>query len=1471
MRRLSVVLIVLLLAVSALHAATMRVPADAELLGRADLVVVATVDHVATRELPDHMIVTDHRLHVVDVVKGAAPMTIVVTEEGGMANGHGVAIPGSASYAKGTRVLAFLRDRGDGTYYTANMALGVFRFAGDRLTRETEGIESADGTDVPQGALPAREFVDYVRALADGQPATRPNVIAEKAFTPETNAALSTYVLKASDNTPLRWNCTPPAQCNVCTEPVNPSHTPSMCGFRISGTQTPTSSLNQIEALNDAMSAWNNDANSYINLTPNGTESKTGRTNDDVNDIVFDWDGSNPHPSCDAAIGCGIVYFNGSSNEHTFRGTTFYNITSSDVLVKHSASLGQNLFEAILAHELGHSVGFTHAPTSGNLMSSSLPSSAMAKLGSWDKEAAAEIYGNGLPCTPVSVQSTSGGGTVTNGTPAHLSVTVNSDSSAPITYQWYEGTSGNTSTPVGTNSASYTTSPITTTRNFWVRVTNSCGTADSATITVNPSVCTGPVINGTTGGGSVTFNTSAHLAVQVDASSTSPLSYQWYEGPTGNTSNPVGTNSSYTTPPITSSHTYWVKVSNACGSANSASIEVHPGACDAPSITTQPASQHVAAGGTATLHVAATGTGTLTFTWYTGPVGNTSTPVGNGPDFTTPALNSTATYWARVSSNCGSADSALATITVGTQCVPVTITSQPGSVQTTVGETVQLHVVASGDPTITYQWYAGDTGDTSHPVQSATPPGPPVPAGTLIIGPIPTAGTTKYWVRVSNGCATVDSVTVAVTALCPELTKPKIHTAPTVPYNVSYFVGWTGDLVKSPTFELQESRTEDFSGPVTTMVVNALQKQLSHGEVTTDTRFYYRVRAINGCTQQPSDYSNTTSTAVTQPQSPNSTEFHISVPATTSQSLTQNYIVPGFGTHATAGDTFSITTDVPWLSFSPAAGPLPSTGANVVISADTSALAIGTTTGTVHVTRTQPSGATAHGAVTNATSVSSTVPFSMSLVTPITPQPRDTNPPAGTMVIPATAHADGIGTRFQSDLRIVNAHDETVTYELNFTPSGNDGTQTGKSTTLDIGPNDSISLDDAVRAWYGAGVAGEPGLGTIEIRPIATISGGAPNPLLTYASSRTYSVTPQGTLGQYIPAIPLTAFIPNFSNGIVPQLSLQQVAQSATYRTNLGFVEGAGAPAELVARALDANNHVLAETPLHLDPYQHMPTSFSNVFPGLSLDDGRVEVEVTSSTGKVTAYASVLDNQTNDPLLVFPVQTGAVSQSRYVVPGVAELNAGSNFHTDMRIYNSASTPVSITLNYHPQAGDSTPPPAPVQLDLNPHEIRAIDSVLPTLWQLNATGGSVTLDAPNDTPLVVTARTFSRDAQGGTYGQFIPGVTALDAVGNGERSLEILQLEESPSYRANLGLVEVTGAPVDIEILGYTGTKLTSATQAHLDGNEFIQFGHIMSQLGFDNVYGGRVTVRVLGGSGRIAAYGSVVDNRTLDPTYVPAQ
>jgi len=1367
MRHAVAVVIVLLLAASSASAATFATaPSDRELLDRADVVVVARVLSSSGRAAADRMVYTDSLLEIEQVLKGnVTGDTITVSEVGGVANGHGVAVAGAPEYTTGSRVVTFLRQRPDGTYFTAYMALGNYRFGKSHgievLVRDSDGLEVESGDAF--AARPAQELIEYIR---DGAPvaARRPafiETLAQSGFQPQPNTAASAFVLIGNGN-PLRWKC--PSSCTI----------PWTEGLGQSGVNTP-------QGIQNAMAAWTNEPLAWITLSKSGTNNFSIPTNNDINDLIFNSnatvdDGGNGG-FCDSGLGCAFVYFNGPPFTHTFDGMLFNDIISSDVVIR-PAAFSQTLFEGVLGHELGHGIGFRHSnsgtPSTTNALMSSTVSGG-ATLKSWDIEAVATVYGNGLPCQGVAITNSTNSGTVTSGNTKTLTVSVSGTS--PFTYQWYEGTQGTTANPVGTNSSSFTTPPITQPRSYWVKVTNACGSAESPTITISPATTQ----------------------------------------------------------------------------------------CTAPAITVQPGNQTILAGGTATLTVEATGTAPLSYQWYQGSLGDTSNPVSTLQTFTTPALNATTSYWVRVTNSCqnGTANSTLATITVTQQCVQPSITSQPGNTSTALGSGITLVVGAGGTAPLAFQWYRGESLDTSQPIAGET-------SASYATPPFTTAGTFKFWVRVTNACGVANSATISVLVDCPALFVPVISAPPASPATSGYDVTWEvnpGPAVSA--YELQEATNSDFTQNLKTfVVVGATTKHIDpHSEITTDTRFYYRVLGTNACNQVKTAYSTTTSTLVTAPLPPNSSEFSISVPEGVNQGFTQNFLVPGFGETATPSDTFSITTDVPWLTVFPTSGALSAGGTTVQLTFNTSSLDVGTTTGTIVVDRFN--GPSAGNVSTHGTTPPISVPFGVSIVTPVSPVPRDTTPPPGTLIIPAIAHADGISTPFRSDVRIANTSTQPITYQLSFTPSGTNGTQVGKQTTLTIAARDSKGLDDIVKAWYGSGVLGESGLGTLEIRPLNGAS-----PLATFASSRTYAISNVGTLGQFIPAIPLESFVGNVSQNPLAKLSLQQIANSDAYRTNVGFVEGSGQGASMLLTLYDGNNNVLQTVTRTLNPYEHQQLRLVDVFTSApQVTDARMEVSVTSPGGKVTAYASVVDNKTSDPLLVFPVQAAATTAQHYVAPGIAELNNGSsNFHSDMRVFNGGSTPVEVSLSYFEQ-GSSTPNPTVVPRTIQPGQVLALDNILPTLWGLTASGGAVTVDAPSDASLVVTARTYSRNDQLGTYGQFIPGVTARDAVGMGERSLELLQLEQSAQYRTNLGLVEVTGKGVDLEISAYKpDTKLTTVVPFHLNPNQFIQLGRVFEfNFGMPTVYQGRISVKVVGGEGRVAAYGSVVDNRTVDPTYVPAQ
>jgi hypothetical protein len=833
----------------------------------------------------------------------------------------------------------------------------------------------------------------------------------------------------------------------------------------------------------------------------------------------------------------------------------------------------------------------------------------------------------------------------------------------------------------------------------------------------------------------------------------------------------------------------------------------------------------------------------------------------------TPALTKTSNFWVRASNTCGSTDSTTATVTI--PCNPPVIVTPPGNTSVNVGQSPILSVNVGG--VNTYQWFVGPSGVESNPIAGATGP-------VLNNFPLLTTGVTQIWVKVSNACGSANSAAANVTVNCAA-TRPTLTAPPAVPSSKSYPVSWSGNLQVDAKYELQESTVPDFSANVNTLTIaDGTSRTVGpHGEITKDTRFYYRVRSFTRCPSDPSAYSNTASVLVTAPLPRNLGNYSFTqLPCTGQCFITQLFHIDGFGgaagkTALDGGDGFNVTSDKPWITVSPSTGTLPADGIDVTMTIDASQLEVGSTQASLIVNR-MP-GAAKIGVKGN-TPTTTPVPVNVSTVAPVTAKPKDGNAPLNALLIPAVAHADGIGTRFVSDMRLTNTAAQSITYDITFTPSNIDGTTAGKQITLTVAAGSTTALNDIVKDWYGSGVEGEVGIGTLEIRP-RNYAAKTTAPSIAFASvaaSRTYAVTSTGTFGQFIPALPVMNFLAKASNSVI---SLQQLAQSPAYRTNLGLVEGLGQPADVLVKLFDDHGTLLAQRPLSLRPFEAQQTRLDTFFNGFtvngaaltSVTDGRVEVSVSSDGGRVTAYASVLDNATTDPLLVFPVDPANIAAKRYVVPGVAEFESPfSNFHTDMRIYNAAAIAADVTLNF----SGSTQLPA-VQRTIPAGQVLAVDNVLGTLW--NATGGgAVTVTTSDDSQLVVTARTFSRDANGGTFGQFIPGVTATDAVGVGDRSLQVVQLEQSPSFRSNLGMVEVTGNPVTVEILGFTPeSKVAAHAQQTLAGGQFIQLGNIFSSMGFGDVYNGRISIRAIGGTGRVAAYGSVVDARTADPTYVPAQ
>jgi hypothetical protein len=73
-----------------------------------------------------------------------------------------------------------------------------------------------------------------------------------------------------------------------------------------------------------------------------------------------------------------------------------------------------------------------------------------------------------------------------------------------------------------------------------------------------------------------TITRGGMAALTVNPSGTPPFSFQWYLGASGSTGFPAthGTAADLVTPPLTGDQTFWVRVSNACGSVDSTAVNV---------------------------------------------------------------------------------------------------------------------------------------------------------------------------------------------------------------------------------------------------------------------------------------------------------------------------------------------------------------------------------------------------------------------------------------------------------------------------------------------------------------------------------------------------------------------------------------------------------------------------------------------------------------------------------------------------------------------------------------------------------------------------------------------------------------------------------------------------------------------------------------------------------------------------------
>jgi len=374
-RLIAAVFILTTLAVCSASAASFIVPSDRELTSKAEAVVIATAQTSVSRVNARGGIETVTSFRIEEVLKGTIEQSdpLEVITLGGSLGSTSLIVPDSPRFSAGERSLLFLSRKRSGSWTTVDMILGKFNFVRDDkqqklLLRSNEIFGwNRDGVRHVEPFRDEARFLRFVRHVARGE-AFEADYFLEAAGISSGPAASekTTSELTAADfglldergavSRYLRFDSATPDAVRWVSRGSQP-------GF-----------ADSVRSLRRALEAWTTEplSNALYEYTTTATTG-TFSACDNQFTALFD----DPEKEIEGTFrGSGTLAVGGFcvSASHPFGGQPFGTISDADLVVQDGVgsfvSLG--LFEEILTHEFGHTLGIRHSDEAGRLPNTQL-------------------------------------------------------------------------------------------------------------------------------------------------------------------------------------------------------------------------------------------------------------------------------------------------------------------------------------------------------------------------------------------------------------------------------------------------------------------------------------------------------------------------------------------------------------------------------------------------------------------------------------------------------------------------------------------------------------------------------------------------------------------------------------------------------------------------------------------------------------------------------------------------------------------------------------------------------------------------------------------------------------------------------------------------------------------------------------------------------------------------------------------